>query len=122
MMGSPQQMTSDTEEILNDSIDRQKSLCLARGLESSHLSLPLARRLVGNLSSVVGVLLGGMDYRWHDLAMSGRVASQLIGNQPPRHAALPLQELAKEAFGGFPITARLDEDIDHITILIHRTP
>ena len=25
-------------------------------------------------------------------------------------------------FGGFPITARLDEDIDHITVLIHRTP
>jgi len=46
MMGSPQQVTSDTEEILNDSVHREKSLRLARGLESSHLSLPLPRRLV----------------------------------------------------------------------------
>ncbi len=73
-------MTSDAKEVLDESMHGQESLRLSRRLEPSHLSLSLTRRLVGNLSSVVSVLLGGMDYRWHDLAMSGRVASQLIGN------------------------------------------
>ena len=54
--------------------------------------------------------------------MSGAVAFQLVGDQPPGRASLPLQQLAEESFGGFPITARLDEDIEHITILIYRAP
>ena len=63
-----------------------------------------------------------MDDGRHDLAVSGTVASQLVGDQLPGRAALPLQQLAEESFGGFLITARLDEDINHITILVYRTP
>ena len=63
-----------------------------------------------------------MAYRWHHLALRGRIASQLVGDEPTRHPALPFQELAKESFGGFPITARLDEDVDDVTVLVDRTP
>ena len=49
--------------------------------------------------------------------MSGAVAFQLVDDQPPGRASLPLQQLAEESFGGFPITARLDEDIEHINHL-----
>ena len=35
---------------------------------------------------------------------------------------MPFQQLAEESFGGFLITARLDEDINHITILVYRAP
>ena len=35
---------------------------------------------------------------------------------------MPLQQLAEESFRGFPITTRLDEDINYITILVYRTP
>ena len=48
--------------------------------------------------------------------------SQLVGDQPPRHATLPLQQLAEEAFRSFPFTARLDTNIDHVTILINGAP
>jgi hypothetical protein len=58
----------------------------------------------------------------HDLAVSGAVASQFVGDQLPGRTALPLQQLAEESFGGFLITARLDEDIDYITILVYRAP
>ena len=68
------------------------------------------------------VLVGVVDDGGHDLAVSGAVAFQLVGDQPPGRASLPLQQLAEESFGGFPITARLDEDIEHITILIYRAP
>ncbi len=59
---------------------------------------------------------------WHDAAKRRRIASQLVGDQPPRHAALTLQQLEEEPFGGFPITVRLDENIDHVTILINGAP
>ena len=35
---------------------------------------------------------------------------------------MPLQHFSEEAFGGFPITARLHENIDHVTILINGAP
>jgi hypothetical protein len=41
-------VTSEPEEILNDSVNGQESLCLTSGFEPSHLSLALARRLVGD--------------------------------------------------------------------------
>ena len=63
-----------------------------------------------------------MDDGWHDLAVSGAVASQLVGDEPPGWPALPLQQLTKEAFSGSPIASRLDEDIDDVAILVHRTP
>ena len=53
--------------------------------------------------------------------MSDAVASQLVGDQPPGRRA-PLKQPAEESFSGFPITARLDEDIEHITLLTHRAP
>ncbi len=75
-----------------------------------------------DFGSIVSVLVGVVDDGGHDLAVSGAVAFQLVGDQPPGRASLPLQQLAEESFGGFPITARLDEDIEHITILIYRAP
>ena len=63
-----------------------------------------------------------MDDGRHDLAVSNAVASQLVGDQPPGRAALPLQELAQESFDRFLITATRDEDIEHIAILLYRAP
>ena len=63
------------------------------------------------------------NQRWIDfLRSTGAVASQFVGDQLPGRAALPLQQLAEESFGGFLITVRLDEDINHITILVYRAP
>ena len=121
-MGSPHQVTSDTEEILNDSLDRQKSLRLARGLESSHLSLPLPSRLVGDFRTIVLVLFGAMDDGRHDAPVSCGITPQLVRHKPPGRATLTLQQLTKEAFGSTSVATRLDEDIDHVTILINRTP
>ena len=36
--------------------------------------------------------------------------------------ACPFNSLRKNRLAAFPITARLDEDIEHITILIYRAP
>ncbi len=50
------------------------------------------------------------------------VASQLVGDQPPGLASLTFQQLAEEAFSRTPIAARLEQDVDHVAVLIDRTP
>ena len=117
-----QQVSSDAEEVLDKSMNGQESLGLTRRFEPSHLPFTLPRRLVRDLGSIVLVLVGAVDDGWHDLAVSGAVASQLVGDEPPGWPALPLQQLTKEAFSGSPIASRLDEDIDDVAILVHRTP
>ena len=54
--------------------------------------------------------------------MSSAVASQLVRHQPEGHATLPLQQLAKKAFGCPAVATRLDEDVDDVAILIDGTP
>ena len=82
------------------SMNGQESLGLTRRFEPSHLPFTLPRRLVRDLGSIVLVLVGAVDDGWHDLAVSGAVASQLVGDEPPGWPALPLQQLTKEAFSG----------------------
>lgn len=59
-------MTSNPEEIQDDSVSRQESLCLTGGFKSSHLSFALSRRLVGDFSSIVGVEFSVVDDQRHD--------------------------------------------------------
>ena len=60
--GSPQQVTSHTEKILNESVHRQEALRVSGRLEASHLALALSGRLMRNLRSIVLVLLGAVDH------------------------------------------------------------
>ncbi len=122
MISCSQQMPPDAEEVLNDSVHREKSLRLPRGFEPSHLSLALACRLVGDFRPIVFVLLGAVDDRRHDGPVRHAIASQLIGDQPPGRATLTLQQLTEEAFGGAGVSPSLNQDIKHITVLINGTP
>ena len=119
-MTSPQQVASHAEEILDESMNGQESLRLTWRFELSHLSFSLPRRLVRDFGAIVLVLLGAMADGRHDAPMRRRIASQLVGDQPTRHAALTFQQLAEKPFGG-PVATRLDEDVDDVAILIDGT-
>jgi hypothetical protein len=93
MVGCPQQVTSDTEEILGKSVDRRESARLSRGLEPSHLSFPLAGRLVGDSRPIVRVSAGVVDDGRHDRPVRGGIAPQLVGDQPPGLISLTFQQL-----------------------------
>ena len=54
--------------------------------------------------------------------MRCRIAPQLVGDQPPGLVSLTFQQLSEEAFSRTPIAARLDEDVDHVAVLVNRTP
>ncbi len=81
MVSRPQEVSTDAEQILHDTVNRREPLELSGRLEPPHLALPLSGRLMGNLRAVVRVLIGAVKHRWHHRATGGRVAAQLIGNQ-----------------------------------------
>ncbi len=63
-----------------------------------------------------------MDNRRHNDSLRRTVTSQLVGDQSPGRTTLAFEQLAKEAPRRSPITACLHQDVDHVAVLIHRTP
>jgi hypothetical protein len=57
-----------------------------------------------------------------DLLLRGLIASQLICDQDPWWAALPLQQLSEQAFGGPFVPPALHQDVEHDAVLVHRAP
>lgn len=75
---------------------------------------------MGSFDSIVGVSLHTMSYVSEDGSHGSRVTSQFVGNDPQWFSALAPQESSKESFCGTLITMRLDQDIDHVAVLIYR--
>src|SRR5712692_1214280 len=115
-------MTAHTEQIPNEAVNRQESLCVRSGFEPSHLSLALARRLMRDFGAIVLVSRRAVHDRWHQAAVGGRVTAQLVRDQAPWHLALPFQQFPEEAAGCTPIAPGLQEDVDHIAVLVDGPP
>ena len=115
-------MPGHSEEIQNDTVNRKEELSLPWRLEPSHLTFPLSRRLMWNFGAIVGVLFGVMVHRGHDRSECRTVTLQLIGNQAKRNLPLTFQEFAKEALRCTTVASRLDDDVDHVAVLIDGTP
>jgi hypothetical protein len=110
------------KEILNESVHRQESLRVSGGFEPPHLSLALAGRLMRDFGSIVFVLLRVVHDRRHHDAVGSRVAAKLVRDQTPWLTALPFQQFTEEASGRTPITPGLDEDVDHVAVLVDGPP
>ncbi len=63
-----------------------------------------------------------MIHRRHDRPERHAVAFQLVRDQAKRNLCLTLQELEKEALRCTTVAPRLDEDIDHVAVLIDGPP
>ena len=59
---------------------------------------------------------------WKDLSVRSRIASKLVGHKLPRRPALSLQDLAKEALSCSLVSAACDQDVEHIAVLVNRSP
>ena len=77
---------------------------------------------MGGLGPIVGILLGIVGNIWQDRSTGSTIAFQLVGDDPAWLLALTAQQSAKEPLGCTLIAARLQENIDDITVLIHGTP
>ena len=120
MVSRPQEVSTDAEEILHDPVNRREPLELSGRREPPHLALPLTRRLVGDLGSIVRVLISDVDHGRHHGAARGGVGAQLVGDQSSRDTALGFQQRPKESDGCSPIPVRLHEDVQDVTVLVDR--
>jgi hypothetical protein len=66
--------------------------------------------------------LGIVGNAWQDRSTGSSIALQLVGDDPEWLLALTAQQSTKEPLGCTLITSRLQQNINHITILIHGTP
>ena len=105
-------MSPDSKEILHNSVYRREPLHVGGRREAPHLALPLTRRLVGDLGSIVRVLVSDVDHRRHHGAARGGVGAQLVGDQSSRDTTLGFQQLPKESDDCEPqiLLATLDRD------------
>src|SRR5215475_3108576 len=117
-----QQMPTHSEQIPDRIIQGEKSLRVPRRFESPHLPFPLARWLMRGFDSIVGVSLHTVSHVAEDALYGSGVASQFVGNDPQRFGALTTQESSKESLCSALITLRLDQDVDHVAVLIHGSP
>ena len=54
--------------------------------------------------------------------MGDAVAAQLVGHETHGFLALTFQEFPKESPRGTPVPTRLHEEVDQVTVLVHRAP
>ena len=133
MRGS-QQMAPDSEQILDHAVGRGEALQMGSRFKAARLALQLPGRLMRDLGPVVRILIGAVNDGRHDRPVSRRVAAQIVGDQPAggdslakeshRGAPIPLflQQLAKESHRGAPIPSRLDQDLEHVAVLVDCSP
>lgn len=95
---------------------------MAVGFEAPHLPFLFTRVLVGDFDPVVRVLLLAVRDRWHDLPFCGRVTAQLVRNHLQRSSSLTFQKLTEEAFRCPLVLALLNQDIQHIPVLVYGSP
>ena len=71
-------MSPDSKEILHNPVYRCEPLHVGGRREAPHLALPLTRRLVGDLGSIVRILISDVDYgRHHGAARGGPRRSEV---------------------------------------------
>ena len=69
-----------------------------------------------NLGAIVGILLGIVGNAWQDRSTGSSIALQLVGDDLEWLLALTAQQSAKEPLGCTLIAARLQQNINDITI------
>jgi hypothetical protein len=92
------------------------------GFESTHRSFALTRWLMGVLGPIVEAFVLPMLDAAQDVLFRCCVTRQFIGNDDPWDILTPFEELPKELLGGMLISSALDENIQHIAVLINRPP
>lgn len=115
-------MPSDSEKILDDTVDRQESLGLAGRFESAHLPLSLAGRLMRDFGAIVGVASSVMTNGRQEGSKRSSIAFEFVGHDSKRLFPLAAHQSLKEPLGGALIPAWLNQDVNHVAVLIHGPP
>ena len=75
-----------------------------------------------DFGAIVRVSPRVMGDQRHEVPMGDTVAAQLVGHEPHGFLSLTLQQSAKESPRGTPVPTGVYEDVDQVTVVIHRAP
>ena len=64
-MNRPQEVSTDAEESLHETVNRREPLELSGRRETSHLAITRSGRVMGDRRAVIRVLIGAVEHRWH---------------------------------------------------------
>jgi len=115
-------MVADTKQVLDDTVKGEKSLSLTGRFESTHLPLPLAGRLVGNFSAIVGVTVHAMCNVAEGGSHGSGIAPEPVSNDAKRLLSLATQQSAEEFLGGPLVPMGLNQNVDHVAVLVDGSP
>jgi hypothetical protein len=100
-------MTAELEVVVDRSVSGEKSMCVPDRLELTHAAFPASGRLVRDLTAIVEISALPMFNAQQDLTFRSTIGPEFIGHDNSGNVAQTLQQLAKEALGGFLVAAAL---------------
>jgi len=77
---------------------------------------------MGDFDSIVGISLNHVRDIGKNSSHGSGIASQLVGNDPQWFGTLAARQSPKESLCRALITMRLNQDVDHVAVLVHGTP
>jgi hypothetical protein len=75
-----------------------------------------------NLGAIVRIFLSVVRHTWQDCPLRSTIALQFVGDDPERFLTLASNQSAQESLGCTLIAARLQQNVDHVTVLVDGTP
>ena len=108
------------KQVVTLAVHAQESLRVAIAAKSAHFPFTSTAVFMGNLGSIVGVAVLAMRHRRHDFAFRRAVAAKLVGRDIQWQLSLSFQKLAKEPPCCFGVLALLNQNIQHVTVLVDR--
>ncbi len=118
MFACGDQMAAGVERVVQGCMDGKKSLCRAGRSEALHLSFSSSDRNMGAFDPIVLPPSSMMPSREAEFTNGRGVGPKLIRDQCARCKAMSLHKLPHQLQGCAPIAFRLDQDIQHLAILI----
>jgi hypothetical protein len=110
-------------KVRRDAAERgQEPLRVPDRREAFHRPLALPGRLVRVLGAVVQLRRPAMPHRRHELVVRQLVAGELVGDDHPGHVPQAFEQSAEEVLCGHRVSARLDQNVAHVAVLVDRAP
>lgn len=77
---------------------------------------------MGVLAPIVQVFVLPVLSCRHHRPVGNTIRSELVGDQHPRRASVPLQEFLEEPGRRLAVPLPLDQNVEHVSVLVHRPP
>jgi hypothetical protein len=103
-------------------IGGEEPLRVSGRFEALHAPLPLTRRLMGILCTVLEIAVLAVLHTGSRVPLGGLIAFELIGDHHSRDVLQALEQLTEELLRRLLVAPTLHQNIVDLAVLIHRPP